>query len=154
MAVATWSPNTAQRIFLEFSIPHLTKTTVLHVLFFSNVALTLLPILPSPVLCRWLALWTSLRKSKQSEAVFTFSCPQSTIFPIAVAFLLKLKRKKKYSYSLKNCKHFIFKTDNQQSYCLAQGDAAWMGGESRGEWMHVYVWLHPYAVQMKPSQRC
>ena len=30
MAVATWSPNTAQRSCLEFSIPHLTKMAVLH----------------------------------------------------------------------------------------------------------------------------
>ena len=24
--------------------------------------------------------------------------------------------------------------------------AAWMGGEFEGEWIHVYVWLSPFAV--------
>ena len=89
-------------------------------------------------------VWSSFHILLSSIYHLSYSC----------SLPLKIKKKKKYSYSLKNCKHFIFKTDNQQSYCLAQGDAAWMGGESRGEWMHVYVWLHPYAVQMKPSQRC
>ena len=32
--------------------------------------------------------------------------------------------------------------------------AAWMGGESRGEWIHGYVWLSRFAVHLKPSQRC
>ena len=32
--------------------------------------------------------------------------------------------------------------------------AAWMGGESGGEWIHVYVWLSPFAVHLKPSQHC
>jgi len=27
-----------------------------------------------------------------------------------------------------------------------------MGGEFGGEWMHVYVWLSPFAVHLKPSQ--
>ena len=26
--------------------------------------------------------------------------------------------------------------------------AAWMGGESGGEWIHVYVWLNPFAVHL------
>ena len=30
--------------------------------------------------------------------------------------------------------------------------AAWMGGEFRGEWIHVYVRLSPFAVHLKPSQ--
>ena len=29
---------------------------------------------------------------------------------------------------------------------------AWMGGEFEGEWMHVYVWLSPFAVHLKLSQ--
>ena len=29
--------------------------------------------------------------------------------------------------------------------------AAWMGGKFGGEWMHVYVWLSPFAVHLKPS---
>ena len=32
--------------------------------------------------------------------------------------------------------------------------AAWMGGELRGEWIHVYVWLSPFAIHLKPSQHC
>ena len=30
--------------------------------------------------------------------------------------------------------------------------AAWMGGESGGEWMHVYVQLSPFAVHLKLPQ--
>ena len=32
--------------------------------------------------------------------------------------------------------------------------AAWMGGESGGEWVPVYVWLRPFAVYLKLSQHC
>ena len=32
--------------------------------------------------------------------------------------------------------------------------AAWMGGELRGEWIHVYVWLSPFSVHLKVSQHC
>ena len=32
--------------------------------------------------------------------------------------------------------------------------AAWMGGVSRGERIHVYVWLSPFDVHLKLSQRC
>ena len=31
---------------------------------------------------------------------------------------------------------------------------AWMGGEFGGEWIHVNVWLSPFAVHLKWSQRC
>ena len=27
--------------------------------------------------------------------------------------------------------------------------AAWMGGEFGGEWLHLYVWLSPFAVHLK-----
>ena len=30
--------------------------------------------------------------------------------------------------------------------------AAWMGGEFGGEWIHVYVWLSLFAVDLKLSQ--
>ena len=30
--------------------------------------------------------------------------------------------------------------------------AAWLGGEFEGEWVHVYVWLSPFAVHLKLSQ--
>ena len=32
--------------------------------------------------------------------------------------------------------------------------AALMGGEFGGEWIHVYVWLSPFAVRLKLSQHC
>ena len=32
--------------------------------------------------------------------------------------------------------------------------AAWMGGESGGEWIHAYVWLSCFAVHLKLSQHC
>ena len=27
--------------------------------------------------------------------------------------------------------------------------AAWVGGESGGEWIHVYIWLSPFALLLK-----
>ena len=32
--------------------------------------------------------------------------------------------------------------------------AAWMGGEFGGDWIHVYVWLSPFAAHLKLSQHC
>ena len=32
--------------------------------------------------------------------------------------------------------------------------AAWKGGEFGGEWIHVYLWLSPFTVQLKLSQCC
>ena len=32
--------------------------------------------------------------------------------------------------------------------------AAWMAGEFGGEWIHVYVWLSPFAVHLKLSLHC
>ena len=32
--------------------------------------------------------------------------------------------------------------------------AAWIGGEFGGEWIHVFVWLSPFAIHLKPSQHC
>ena len=32
--------------------------------------------------------------------------------------------------------------------------AVWLGGEFAGEWMHVYVWLNPFAISLKLSQHC
>ena len=29
--------------------------------------------------------------------------------------------------------------------------AAWMGGEFGGEWIHVYVWLSPFAAHLRLS---
>ena len=35
---------------------------------------------------------------------------------------------------------------------LLNSTAAWTRGEFRGEWIHVYVWLSPFAVHLKLSQ--
>ena len=32
--------------------------------------------------------------------------------------------------------------------------AAWMGGELRGDWIHVYIWLSHFAVYLKLPQHC
>ena len=39
-------------------------------------------------------------------------------------------------------------TGNSAQCCVA----ACMGGESGGEWIHVYVWLSPFAAHLKLSQ--
>ena len=47
-------------------------------------------------------------------------------------------------------KDLLYSTGNS-SQCYV---AAWMGGEFGGEWIHVYVWLSPFAVHLKLSQHC
>ena len=32
--------------------------------------------------------------------------------------------------------------------------AAWIGGKFAEDWIHVYVWLSPFAVYLKLSQHC
>ena len=47
-------------------------------------------------------------------------------------------------------KDLLYSTGNSaQSY-----GATWMGGESGGEWIHVYVRLSHFAVHLKLSQHC
>ena len=46
--------------------------------------------------------------------------------------------------------HWFYSTGNS-AQCYV---AAWMGGESGGEWIHVYVWLSRFAVRLKLSQHC
>jgi len=41
-------------------------------------------------------------------------------------------------------------TGNSAQCCVA----AWMGGEFRGEWKQVHVWLRPFSVHLKLSQHC
>ena len=41
--------------------------------------------------------------------------------------------------------------DRNSAQCYV---AAWMGGESEGEWIHAYVWLSHCAVHLKLSQYC
>ena len=47
-------------------------------------------------------------------------------------------------------KRLLYSTWNS-AQCYA---AASMGGESGGEWIHVYVWLSPFAAHLKLSQQC
>ena len=44
-------------------------------------------------------------------------------------------------------KDLLYSTGNS-TQCYV---AAWMGGESGGEWIHVYVWLSPFTVHLKLS---
>ena len=45
-----------------------------------------------------------------------------------------------------------------RAYCMAQGPllkVMWQpGGEFGEEWIHVYVWLSPFAVHLRLSQCC
>ena len=47
-------------------------------------------------------------------------------------------------------KGLLCSTGNPDQYYVS----AWMGGEFRGEWIHVYIWLGPFAVHLKISQLC
>ena len=44
-------------------------------------------------------------------------------------------------------KQLLYSTGNS-AQCYV---AAWMGGDCGGEWVHVYVWLSPFAVHLKLS---
>ena len=44
----------------------------------------------------------------------------------------------------------LYSTGNS-GHCYVAG---WMGGEFEGEWIHVYVWLSPFAVHLKLSLCC
>ena len=45
-------------------------------------------------------------------------------------------------------KDLLYSTENS-AQCYV---AAWTGGEFGGEWIHVHVWLSPFAVHLKLSQ--
>ena len=47
-------------------------------------------------------------------------------------------------------KDLLYSTWNSAQCYVATG----MGGEFRGEWIHVYVWLRPFSVPLKLSQLC
>ena len=47
-------------------------------------------------------------------------------------------------------KDLLYSTGNS-AQCYV---AAWMGEEFGGEWIHLYVWLRPFAVRLKLSQYC
>ena len=43
-----------------------------------------------------------------------------------------------------------------ESWTIKKADyvAIWIGGEFGREWIHVYVWLSPFAVHLKLSKHC
>ena len=47
-------------------------------------------------------------------------------------------------------KDLLYSTENSAQWYVA----AWLGWQFVGEWIHVYVWLRPFAVQLKLSQHC
>ena len=47
-------------------------------------------------------------------------------------------------------KDLLYSTGNSAQSCMA----TWRGEEFQGEWMHLYVWLSPFAVHLKLSQHC
>ena len=47
-------------------------------------------------------------------------------------------------------KDLLYSTGNS-AFCYV---TAWMGGEFKGEWTHVYVRLSPFATHLKLSQYC
>ena len=56
-------------------------------------------------------------------------------------------------YPLLYLKWIISKVLLYSTWNSAQYLVAWMGGRL-GEWIHVYVWLSPFAVHLKLSQHC
>ena len=58
------------------------------------------------------------------------------------------------------CILLYLKWITNKDYCIAQGtlpNVMWQPGWERslgGEWIHVYVWLSPFAVYLKLSQHC
>ena len=44
-------------------------------------------------------------------------------------------------------KDLLYSTENSAQYHRA----VWMGGEFMREWIHMYVWLSPFAVHWKLS---
>ena len=47
-------------------------------------------------------------------------------------------------------KYLLYSTWN----CAQCYRTTWMGGEFGEEWIHIYVWLSPFAVHLKLSQHC
>ena len=47
-------------------------------------------------------------------------------------------------------KDLLYSTWNSVQCYVAAG----MGGKFGGDWIHVYIWLSPSAVQLKLSQHC
>ena len=58
-------------------------------------------------------------------------------------------------YTLQNLKwitnkDLLYSTGNS-AQCYV---AAWMGEGFEGEWIHIYVWLSPFAIHLKLLQHC
>ena len=47
-------------------------------------------------------------------------------------------------------KDLLYSTWNSVQHYVA----AWMGGGFGEEWIHVYVWLSPFTILLRPSQHC
>ena len=80
------------------------------------------------------------------------------IFPLAGGFLITEppgKPPETHMYTLLYFKGITNKVLRYSTGSSAQCYvAAWMGGEFGEEWIHVYVWLSPFAIHLKPSQPC
>ena len=60
-----------------------------------------------------------------------------------------------YTYALLCLKWIVDKGLLFSTWNSAQCSVvAWMGGDFGGEWIHVYIWLGPFAVHLKLSQHC
>ena len=53
-------------------------------------------------------------------------------------------------FTCRTSKDLLDSTGNSAQCHVAAG----MGGGFGGEWIHVYVWLGPFSIHLKPSQHC
>ena len=72
----------------------------------------------------------------------TYDCQEEGMFGMNMYTLLYLK-------CVTN-KDLLYRTENSAQRYVP----AWMGGGLGGEWIHVYVWLSPFAVHLKLPQHC
>ena len=85
------------------------------------------------------------------------SVPLSVLNPSTSALSVDIpSHETKYLYTTLLCLTWItnkvlLNSTGSSAQCYV---AAWMGGEFRGEWIHVNVWLSPFAVHLELSQHC
>ena len=76
-------------------------------------------------------------------------CPVNVQVLVTIPLILpSLREKNPWKCFDKNVccgKDLVYSTWNS-ARCYV---AAWMGGEFRGEWIHVYVWLSLFAIYLK-----
>ena len=145
-------------IYLHQPFNPFSSCSLLAVAFIHNLQL-------SP-LCRWLLNLNSILKSVPRT---TSKCPMAcdllhlnvrsrtlhSVHPyLSSPFLLYFIKKEMTLLYLRwiTTKNLLYNTWNS-AQCYV---AAWMGGESGGEWIHVliYVWLSAFTVHLKQSQHC